>query len=200
MRGMPSVATDSTWVSPRWKRPVPCAVGEHADLGRQRPDVGRAATVDAHAFVDDAAAHDFLLQASGTPASPRCLRRRTGPGASAVPTSATSSSASDLVEPGVAVVLVGDRHRLGRLVFACVLHRGEAPRACSRSPGVYSIGSIGPCAVHVLRAQLRLQLDRRRDPLLRRFETLGDDLLGDLRRALFVELPRASRCHRPRPS
>ena len=32
---------------------------------------------------------------------------------------------------------------------------------------------------------------RRRDPLLRRFEPLGDQLFGDLRRALFVELPRA---------
>ena len=27
MRGMPSVTTDSTWVSPRWNRPVPWAVG-----------------------------------------------------------------------------------------------------------------------------------------------------------------------------
>ena len=37
MRGMPSVATDSTWVSPRWNRPVPCAVGRtpiSADSGR----------------------------------------------------------------------------------------------------------------------------------------------------------------------
>ena len=62
MRGMPSVATDSTCVSPRWKSPEPCTVGEHADLGRERPEVGRAATVDADALVDDAAAHDFLLQ------------------------------------------------------------------------------------------------------------------------------------------
>ena len=62
MRGMPSVATESTCVSPRWKRPVPCAVGMHADLGRQRTDVGGAATVDAHALVDDARAHDLLLQ------------------------------------------------------------------------------------------------------------------------------------------
>ena len=37
MRGMPRVATDRTWVSPRWKRPQPCAVGMRpisADRGR----------------------------------------------------------------------------------------------------------------------------------------------------------------------
>ena len=37
MRGMPSVVTLSTWVSPRWNRPVPCAVGmkpTSADSGR----------------------------------------------------------------------------------------------------------------------------------------------------------------------
>ena len=37
MRGIPSVVTDNTWVSPRWKRPVPCAVGTtpiSADNGR----------------------------------------------------------------------------------------------------------------------------------------------------------------------
>ena len=55
MRGMPSVVTDSTCVSPRWKRPVPCAVGTTPTSARQRPEVGRAAAVDADAFVDDAA-------------------------------------------------------------------------------------------------------------------------------------------------
>ena len=35
---------------------------DDADLGRQRADVGGAAAVDAHALVDDAAAHDLLLQ------------------------------------------------------------------------------------------------------------------------------------------
>ncbi len=37
MRGMPSVATVSTCVSPRWNNPVPCAVGmipTSADSGR----------------------------------------------------------------------------------------------------------------------------------------------------------------------
>ena len=66
MRGMPSVATDSTCVSPRWNRPRAVRRRQHADLGRERPDVGRATTVDADAVVDDAAARDFLLQASGT--------------------------------------------------------------------------------------------------------------------------------------
>ena len=38
MRGMPSVATLSTWVSPRWNRPEPWAVGMRptsADSGRR---------------------------------------------------------------------------------------------------------------------------------------------------------------------
>ena len=41
MRGMPSVATDSTWVSPRWKRPGAVRRGDDADLGRERTEVGR---------------------------------------------------------------------------------------------------------------------------------------------------------------
>ena len=38
MRGMASVQTLSTWVSPRWNRPEPCAVGRtptSADTGRR---------------------------------------------------------------------------------------------------------------------------------------------------------------------
>ena len=56
MRGMPSVVTLSTWVSPRWNRPEPWAVGDDADLGRHGPQVGGAAAVDADALVDDALA------------------------------------------------------------------------------------------------------------------------------------------------
>ncbi len=48
MRGMPSVSTLSTWVSPRWKRPVPWAVGRmstSAESGRMsvvpRPSMRR---------------------------------------------------------------------------------------------------------------------------------------------------------------
>ena len=62
MRGMPRVSTLSTWVSPRWKRPEPCAVGRISTSADERPDVGGAATVDAQALVDDAAADDLLLQ------------------------------------------------------------------------------------------------------------------------------------------
>ena len=50
----------STCVSPRWNRPVPCAVGmtpTSAESGRRSRD---AATVDAEAVFDDAAAHDLL--------------------------------------------------------------------------------------------------------------------------------------------
>ena len=48
MRGMPRVSTLSTWVSPRWKRPEPCAVGRistSAESGRMsvvpRPSMRR---------------------------------------------------------------------------------------------------------------------------------------------------------------
>ena len=60
MRGMPSVATLSTWVSPRWNRPEPCAVGMTPTSADSGPDVGGAAAVDADAVLDDALAHDLL--------------------------------------------------------------------------------------------------------------------------------------------
>ena len=48
MRGMPRVATLSTWVSPRWNRPEPCTLGStptSADSGRMsvvpRPSMRR---------------------------------------------------------------------------------------------------------------------------------------------------------------
>ena len=62
IRGMPSVVTLSTCVSPRWKSPEPCAVGMRptsAESGRM--SVG-AATVDADALLDDALADDLLRQ------------------------------------------------------------------------------------------------------------------------------------------
>ena len=62
MRGMPSVVTLSTWVSPRWNRPEPWAVGmipTSADSGRM--SAGPAA-VDAHPGGGDALAHQLLGQ------------------------------------------------------------------------------------------------------------------------------------------
>ena len=62
MRGMPSVVTVSTCVSPRWNSAGAVRGGDEVDVGRQRPDVGGAAAVDADALFDDARAHDLLLQ------------------------------------------------------------------------------------------------------------------------------------------
>ena len=119
------------------------------------------------------------------------LRRRTCPGSSSVPTSASSDALEDLVEAVVAVGLVGDRHRLATSLARGLLgHRRRTRRSCSRRSASYAIGCDRAVRLDDLGAQLDLQLDRRRDPLLRLFEALGDDLFGDLRRALFVELPR----------
>ena len=68
MRGMPSVATLRTWVSPRWNRPEPCAVGSTPTSAESGTQVGGATAVDADALVDDAAAHDGLGAATGTAA------------------------------------------------------------------------------------------------------------------------------------
>ena len=60
-RVVPSARTERTWVSPRWNRPEPWVCGEHADLGGQRADVGRAAPVDADAGLGDDLADGLLL-------------------------------------------------------------------------------------------------------------------------------------------
>ena len=120
MRGMPSVTTDKHLRLAPLEETVAVRRRQHADLGRERPDVGRAATVDANAFVDDAAAR--RLPSAG---AERPLHRGAFAGELAgdlVGADETDQQVGlDLVEPGVAVVLVGDRHRLG----------GLRPSACS---------------------------------------------------------------------
>ena len=114
MRGMPRVSTLSTWVSPRWKRPEPCAVGRMLDLGRQRTDVGGAAAVDAQALVDDPAADDLLLQRAERGLD---LLGAGGERLGLVGRAAQreQQALEDLVEAVVALGLVGDRHRLRRV-------------------------------------------------------------------------------------
>ena len=67
MRGMPSVVTLSTWVSPRWNRPEPWAVGMRPTSADSGPQVGGAAAVDADALLDDALAHELLGERRGPP-------------------------------------------------------------------------------------------------------------------------------------
>ena len=163
--------------------------GQHAGLGRERPEIGGTTTVDANAFVDDAAARDFLLQGAE-----RTLHRSAFAGELARDLvgadEADEQVVLDLVEPVVAIVLVGDRHRFGGLDLGVLRHRREH---LGRVVDVGRVRDVGDRTVreHVLGVQLDLQIDGRADPLLRRFEALGDQLFGDLRRALFVELPGA---------
>ena len=123
MRGMPSVTTDSTCVSPRWKRPSPCAVGEHADLGRERPEVGRAATVDANAFVDDAAARDFLLQRTERPLHRGRLARRAARARRRCRRARSSEVVLDLVERALRSFLSAIAIASAVVASACALHR-----------------------------------------------------------------------------
>ena len=90
----------------------------------------------------------------------------------------------------VALGLVGDLHRRVGFRFRVRLHRRVHRRRVVDVRQVLDRGDR-TTGLDELVAELLLQLDRRVDPLLRCFEALGDELLGHLRGALFVELPRA---------
>ena len=190
MRGMPSVATDSTCVSPRWNRPEPCAVGDacptSADSGRMsvvpRPSM-RTPSLTMRAARPSSAA-------SGTPASPHRRGRRTARAPRRLPTSVASRSPLDLVEPrrcGRACRRSSSPRRPWR-------RRAARPRRTRRRRSRRGSGTRSARSCRApprrLAAQLELQVDRRVDPLLGVLEALGDDLFGDLRRAVVVEVPR----------
>ena len=170
------------------EQPGAVSGGDHTDLGRERTDVGRAAPVDARALVDDAVANDVLLE------RPERLLDLTGavgelPGRVGRARELLDDLCLELVRALLARRLVGDLHRLFDLASGCLLDGG--------------IDVVVVVPVHVVRdrldraarflvglAQLELQVDRRADPALRRLEAVGDELLGDLRRALLVQLAR----------
>ena len=143
MRGMPSVRTDSTCVSPRWNRPVPCAVGmtpTSADSGRMsavpRPSMRTPSLTMRRA-------HDFLLQRAERALD---LARRAGELARArrrCRRARRAIAASISSRRVVALGLVGDRHRLG----------GRAPSACCVDR-VEDVGRV------VDRGRVRDRLDR----------------------------------------
>ena len=56
------MVTPRIWVSPRSNSAEPCTRGHDLDLGRQRPDVGEAAAVDADLVAQDPLADDLLGQ------------------------------------------------------------------------------------------------------------------------------------------
>ena len=165
------------------------AVGGRQDLhlGRQRPDVGGAAAVDPETLVDDPAADDLLLQ---RPERRLDLLGAAGEGLRLLGRAdhREQQALEDLVEPVVALGLVGDGHRLrgagGGLLGDRLEHIGVVV-------GTDLVGDVGDRAAlrDDLGAQPLLELDRRLDPLLGLVEAVGDDLLGHLRRALLVEAP-----------
>ena len=190
MRGMPSVSTLSTWVSPRWKRPEPCDVGRMLDLGRERPDVGGAAAVDAQALVDDAACARPSSAASGT----RGLHLlgvvlRTGSGSSGVPHSASSSPSRISSRRSLRSVLSAIAIASRRVRRWPARRRRRTRRRRSRCGSRRGSARSGPCSRTTAAHELLLELDATPRSTLGLFEALGDHLFGDLRRALFVEAP-----------
>src|SRR6478609_8384615 len=161
---------------------------DDADLGRERPDVGDATTVDAHTVVDDAGPHDLLLQRAERGAH---FLGATGEGARRVvgADEAREQRGLDLVEAVVAVGLVGGGHRL---------RRGGAGLTGDRVEDVVGVVDVRRVLDRLdrtvggddRRPQLELEVDGSGDPLLGGLEPVGDGFLGDLRRALLVELPR----------
>jgi hypothetical protein len=93
------------------------------------------------------------------------------------------------VEAGVAVGLVGDRHRFGGGGLGVPLHRVvHGGRVVDRGHVLDRLDRSPRLLVRL--AELELQVDRRLDPALRFFEAFGNRLFGDLRCAFLVELPR----------
>ena len=176
MRGMPSVATRQHLGLAPLEQPRAVRGGDHADLGRERADVGRAAAVDAYALVDDALAHDVLLERAerlldltgSVGERPRRLGR-----------------AGELLEHlGLELV----RALLVRSVLSAIFIASSTSAAGSLfDGGVDVVVVVGADVVRdrldravgvlVRLAQLELEVDRRADPPLRRFEALGDDAL-----------------------
>ena len=170
--------TLSTWVSPRWKRPEPWAVGDEPDLGRQGADVRRAATVDADALLDDALAHELLGE-------------RPDGGLD------LALTALELVRPGprsppVASSVAALRSVLSAMRWASAersradrLHPGEHVGAVV---GLRGPGRVGSCTPALATSSRCSSIDSRIQ-VLAASRPLGDDLLGHLGRARLVVGP-----------
>ncbi len=171
---------------------------QDADLGGDRAQIGDAAAVDADALVDDARAHQLLVErADGL------LDHAVLPGELARRVLGAAQLGEDLGRDGVgrfvALGLVGDGDDRRELVAAGLLDGGEDLRRVveDRRPLHRRDRALGgDHRGH----ELALQRDRFLDPHLAGLEAVGEDFLGDLRGAVLVVVERASRCRRPRPS
>ena len=182
MRGMPRVVTFSTWVSPRWKRAEPWAVGKRptsADSGRMsvvpRPSMRTPSStmrLRTSFLVSERTAALISRSRSGNSGAELGDDRPSWPRPSAALRSAFSVMALAL-----ATRVGADRLHPVEDVVA-VVGEGELDRA------IVGLGR------HDLGHQLALELDRLADPGLGRLEPLGQDLLGHLGGAGLVVLPR----------
>ncbi len=154
--------------------------GQHAHLGRQRPDVAGATAVDAGALLDDAAADDLLQQRLG------------GVVDLALPLGELGQELVDdgpggLALGGLALGLGRDAGHLGEAVGADGLDAGgdvvgvvDLGLPLERDDQVGLGGRLD---------QLALGLDGLADPGLGGLQAPGDDLFGHVRGAVLVELP-----------
>ena len=154
---------------------------QQVDLGREGTDVGNAAAIDVHAFLDDALAHQLLSQRADGRLD---LARPVG--------EFVAERGTDLVaggvERGIALGLAPDQVGLGDgsspdsldpgpdvvLVVAERIERDGLNRTTGRGEGF---------------DEAALQVDGLADPLLGRFEPGRQHLLGDLGSAGLVVLP-----------
>ena len=198
MRGMASVQTSSTWVSPRWNRPEPCAVGSRptsADTGRRsarpRPSMRRPSSTMRLRTSFLVSERTASLISFSWPAN--------SPGASEVPASAAmrvaltaSVAALRSCLPAIVTALarssVATRSTAANTSSAVVDDGGELERR-DRAVGGDHAGD-----------ELALQGDRLLDPHLAGLEAAGQDGLVDDLGARRRSTRSSSRCRRPRPS
>ena len=166
------------------------AVGrrQDPDFRGDRPQLRRGAPVDARAFADDPAPHDRLLERAERLLH---LTGASGKGAGGVvgADERREQTRLDLVELRVALRLVGDDHRFGRVAAYRGAHGLEGVGLVVDPGLVLDRGDRAPLGLELLH-ELELEVDGGVDPLLRGFEAFRDDVFGDLRRTAFVELPR----------
>ena len=137
MRGMASVTTFSTWVSPRWNRPEPWAVGStptSADTGRR--SVGPRPSMRTPSFTMRARTSFLVSDADGL--LDLLVRPANSPSS---PASVASELGGDLVDGGVALGLGGDRDGVGEQRPWRARDTRSTRRRCSR-PGARRAGLV----------------------------------------------------------